>query len=214
MVPAERNSMITEVDTYFAKGCGRCDRFATADCSTRFWHGGLVTLRRICLDAGLRETAKWGHPVYMHADRNIAIIGAFRSDFRLTFFNASLLHDAHAVLERQGPNTRNPDCLRWTDNAAPAASEPLIRAILAEAMASAEAGLVPPKEPTSLVLPAELVETLAADPEMAEAFHALTPGRQKSWVLRLGNAKSMATRFARIEKGRSKIMAGKGATER
>jgi uncharacterized protein YdeI (YjbR/CyaY-like superfamily) len=207
-------AMITDVEDFFAKGCGRCDRFATADCSTRRWLPGLLTLRRLCLDVRVTETAKWGHPCYMHAGRNIAIIGAFRSDFRLTFFNASLLKDPEGVLEKQGPNTRHPDCLRFTDNEAPAALEPVILSYLAEAMGYAEAGILPPKEVTDLELPAELAEELDADPAFAEAFHALTPGRQKSWVLHLNDAKSPATKLTRIMKSRPRILAGKGATER
>jgi uncharacterized protein YdeI (YjbR/CyaY-like superfamily) len=206
--------MITDVEDFFAKGCGRCERFATPDCSTRRWLDGVLTLRRILRDAGLAETAKWGHPTYMHAGRNIAIIGAFRGDFRLTFFNASLLQDAEGVLEKQGPNTRHPDCLRFTDNAAPAAMEPLIRAYLAEAMGYAEQGILPPREPAEIELPEELVEALDADPELAEAFQALTPGRQKSYVILLSDAKTAATRLARIERSRGKILAGKGAMER
>lgn len=206
-------AMITDPDTYFAKGCGRCDRFATSDCSTRLWLTGLLRLRRILKQAGLTETAKWGHPCYMHAGRNIAIIGAFRSDFRLTLMNAALLKDPEGVLEKQGPNTKHPDCIRFTDNDAPAAMEPVIRACLAEAMGYADRGLLPPKEPTDVELPPELVEALDADSELAEAFAALTPGRQRSWGLHLGTAKTSATRLARIEKGRAKILAGKGATE-
>ena len=207
-------AMITDPETYFAKGCGRCDRFATPDCSTRTWLSGLVTLRRICRDAGLTETAKWGHPTYMHRGRKIAILGAFRGDFRLTFFNAALLADPEGVLERQGPNTRHPDCLRFTDSAAPHAMAPTIRAYLAEAMGYAEQGILPAKAPNQIDLPPELVETLDADPALAEAFAALTPGRQKSWALFLKDAKTQATRLARIEKGRANILAGKGATER
>ena len=207
-------AMITDVEDYFAKGCGRCDRFATADCSTRLWLKGLLTLRRIANDAGLTETAKWGHPCYMHAGRNIAIMGAFRDDFRLTFFNAALMQDPRGVMERQGPNTRHPDCLRFTDNDAPAALEPTIRAYLAEAMSYAEKGILPPKERSEVDLPPELVEALDADPELAESFAALTPGRQKSWALFLNDAKTASTRLSRIEKGRAKIIAGKGSTER
>ena len=80
--------MITDVEEYFALGCGRCPRFETPECSTQIWAEGLAELRRLCLAAGLEETAKWGHPCYMAAGRNIAIIGAFQQDFRLTFFNA------------------------------------------------------------------------------------------------------------------------------
>jgi uncharacterized protein YdeI (YjbR/CyaY-like superfamily) len=206
--------MITRVEDYFVYGCGRCARFATPDCSTKAWATGLTTLRRIALDAGLTETAKWGHPCFMHESRNIAIIGAFRGDFRLTFMNAALMLDPEAVLEKQGPNSHHADCLRFTDTATPAALEPLIRAYLAEAMGYAKAGILPPKERVDLDLPLELVEALDADPDLAEAFHALTPGRQKSYVLILNDAKTSATRLARIAKSRPKILAGKGATER
>jgi uncharacterized protein YdeI (YjbR/CyaY-like superfamily) len=206
-------AMITTPDAYFAQGCGRCDRFATPDCSTRLWLPGLLTLRRILSDAGLIETTKWGHPCYMHAGRNIALFGAFRGDFRLTFLNAALLKDPDGVLERQGPNTKHPDCLRFTENAAPAALEPVIRAYLKEAMGYADQGLLPPKEPTEVDLPQELVDALDADPELAEAFAALTPGRQKSYALFLSGTKSPVTRLARIEKSRPKILAGKGAAE-
>ena len=207
-------AMITDPDTYFALGCGRCDRFATPDCSTRRWLAGLLTLRRILVDAGLTETAKWGHPCYLHAGRNIAIIGAFRGDYRLTFFNAALLQDPDKILDRQGPNTRHPDCIRFAGTGVPARMEPVIRAYLAEAMGYADRGLLPPKEPREIDLPPELVEALDADPDLAEAFATLTPGRQKSWALHLNDAKTTATRLSRIATGRAKILAGKGATER
>ncbi|WP_240790421.1 YdeI family protein [Rhodobacter sp. SY28-1] len=207
-------AMITQPQAYFDQGCGRCDRFATPDCSTRAWLKGLLTLRRICRDAGLTEVAKWGHPCYMHAGRNIAIMGAFRGDYRLTFMNAALLKDSEGLLERQGPNTKQPDCIRFTDTDAPTRLEPAIRAYLAEAMAYADQGLLPPKEPNDVPLPDELVEALDGDPDLAEAFAALTPGRQKSWAFQIGSAKTAATRVSRIEKGRAKIMAGEGATDR
>lgn len=206
--------MITEIEDYFTKGCGRCDRFATPDCSARRWAAGLADLRRICLGAGLAETVKWGHPCYMHAGRNVALIGALRGDFRLNFFNAALMQDPDGVLERQGANTQHPDCIRFTDSADVARLEPVLRRYLAEAMDYAERGILPPKLPTEVILPDELVEALDADPELAEAFSALTPGRQKSWVIHLTSTNTPATRITRIARGRAKILDGKGATER
>jgi uncharacterized protein YdeI (YjbR/CyaY-like superfamily) len=207
-------AMITDVKDFFARGCGRCARFATPDCSTRRWLPGLLTLRRIALGSGLSETAKWGHPCYMHAGRNVAVLGAFREDFRLSFFHAALMSDPEAVLQKQGPNTRHADCLRFTDNDAPAAMEALIRAYLAEAMAHAEAGTLSPKDPGDLALPEEMVEALDADPKLAEAFAALTPGRQKSWVLQVSAAKTAETRLSRIERARPLILQGRGAHDR
>jgi uncharacterized protein YdeI (YjbR/CyaY-like superfamily) len=206
--------MITDIEDYFSKGCGRCPRFDTADCSTRFWARGLADLRRICRAAGLTETVKWGHPCYMHAGRNVALIGALRGDFRLSFFNAALMRDTEGVMEKQGPNTPHADTIRFTDKAQVAAMEPVIRAYLFEAMGYAEAGTKPAKEPAEIDLPEELIDALDADPDLAEAFHALTPGRRKSYVIVLSGAKASATRSARIARYRGHILAGKGATER
>lgn len=207
-------AMITDIEDFFNRGCGRCERFDTPDCSARHWGGGLNELRRICRGSGLVERVKWGHPCYMHADRNIAIIGAFRSDFRLSFFNAALLKDPQGVLEKQGPNTRHPDMIRFVDDAQVAKMEPVIRACLDEAMRYAAAGVKPPKEQDEIDLPDELVEALDSDPELAEAFHGLTRGRQKSYAINLASAKTSTTRMSRIAKFRPHIIAGKGATER
>ena len=206
--------MITRADDFFTKGCGRCDRFAKPDCSTRWCIDGLNHLRRICLDMGLVETVKWGHPCYMHAGRNIAIFGAFRSDFRLSFMNAGLLKDAEGVLRPNGPNAQTLSVMYFTDVAQVGENEPIIRDCLAQLMRHAEAGTKPPKVTQEIDMPDELGEALDADPELAEAFHALTPGRQKSYFFALNQAKKPETRFARIDKFRDKIIAGKGALER
>jgi uncharacterized protein YdeI (YjbR/CyaY-like superfamily) len=206
--------MITDIADYFAKGCGRCARFATADCATQIWAAGLGELRAICRDAGLEEVVKWGHPVYLHAARNIAIIGAFRGDFRLSFFNAALMTDPDGVLEKPGPNAQTADMFRFTAAAQVGAMAPVIRAYLAEAMGYAAAGVRPARQVQEIDLPDELVEALDADPALAEAFHRLTPGRQKSYVINLNGAKASATRVARIAKFRGHIIAGKGAMER
>jgi uncharacterized protein YdeI (YjbR/CyaY-like superfamily) len=206
-------AMITDIEDFFTIGCGRCDRFQTAKCSARIWSPGLDALRRICLDMGLVETVKWAHPCYMHAGRNIVLIGALQGDFRMNFFNAALMKDPEGIMTRQGPNTQNPDSILFTDVAQVAEREAILRAYIAEAMAYAEAGIVAPKVAAEFDLPEELIEAMDADPELAEAFHDLTPGRQRSYVIVLAGAKASATRVARIEKLRPKILAGKGANE-
>jgi len=172
---AQAHQMITQIADYFDKGCGRCARFDTGDCAALIWADGLAALRAVCLESGLREDVKWGHPCYMHAGRNIAVIGAFRGDFRLSFFNAALMKDPDGLLETRGPNTK------------------IVHAV---------------------EMPPEFIEALDADPELAEAFHALTPGRQKSYAINLNGAKKPETRIARIAKFRDKIIAGKGALDR
>lgn len=207
-------AMITDPEDFFTKGCGRCARFATPDCSTRPWIAGLNHLRRICLEAGLEETVKWAHPCYMHAGRNIALFGAFGGDFRLNFMNPGLLNDNEGVLEPQGPNSRTPSMIRFTAVGQVAEKEPVIRAYLQQLKDHAEAGTKPARVQREVDMPDELIDALDADLELAEGFQALTPGRQKSYLFALNQAKQSATRVARIEKFRDKIIAGKGALER
>lgn len=208
------HAMITIADDYFTKGCGRCARFATPDCSTRRWIDGLNDLRRICLDMGLVEVVKWGHPCYMYDDRNIAMIGAFRGDYLLTMFNASLLKDPEGILKKRGPNARVASEFNFTDSAEVVAQEDVIRAYIAEAIGYAKAGIKPEKVVREIDMPDELTDALDDDPELAEAFDALTPGRQRSYMFNLNSAKTSATRVKRIAKFRDKIIAGKGALER
>ncbi len=206
--------MITVVEDFFHKGCGRCERFDTPDCSAQLWAAGLAALRAICRAASLEETAKWGHPCYVASGRNIALIGALRGDFRLSFFHAALLKDPQKVLERSGPNTQHPDMIRFTDVAQVEALRPTIAAYLQEAMGYAAAGIKAPRDAHTLELPIELVDAMDEDPELAEAFHRLTPGRQRSYAIVLSAAKKPETRILRIQKLRSAILAGKGAQER
>ena len=96
----------------------------------------------------------------MHGDRNVVILGAFRSDFRISFFNAALMKDPKGVLEKQGPNTRHPDMIRFAKNTQVAEMEPVIVSYLKEAMGYAEAGIKPLKEQGELELPGELLERI------------------------------------------------------
>ncbi|ESQ75177.1 hypothetical protein ABAC402_10940 [Asticcacaulis sp. AC402] len=150
----------------------------------------------------------------MHAGRNIVIIGALRGDFRLSFFNAALMKDLNGLLEKQGPNTRHADMIRFTDNSKVAEMKPVILSYLKEAIGYADAGIKAPKETGEIELPVELLEALDCDPELAEAFHSLTPGRQRSYVINLMLIKSSQARLRRLGKLRVKIIAGKGANER
>lgn len=206
--------MITQIEDYFSKGCGRCARFDTADCSARLWSEGLEALRALCLEAGLSEHVKWGHPCYMAYGRNIVVMGAFRDNLRLSFFNAALMRDPAGILEKQGLNTQHADMIRFTANEQVAERADIIRVYLAEAIGYAEAGIKAPKVERELNMPEELIEALDMDPELSEAFHTLTPGRQRSYLFNLNGAKKPETRVTRIAKFRDKIIAGKGAQER
>jgi len=206
--------MITEIEDYFRKGCGRCARFDTAECSVARWQPAIDVLRQVCLSAGLVETLKWGHPCYMHAGQNIAIIGAFRGDFRITFMTAPLLRDPAGILKRSGENTQHPNTVQFKHPSDFVAQASVLKAYLEEAKGHAEAGVKPKTERATVVLPSELVDALDADPSLAEAFHRLTPGRQRSHVMELEGAKTAETRLRRLEKLRPLILAGKSALDR
>lgn len=206
--------MITHSDDYFTKGCGRCGRFETPDCSVHLWSQGLAALRQLCLEAGLTETVKWGHPCYQEGDRNIALLGAHRDCYVLTFCNAALLKDSEQILERAGPNTQAADLVRFKDVAQVQALAPTLKAYLAEAIGYARAGLKPVRTQVEFDLPDELIEALDADRELAQAFNDLTPGRQRSYAIALNSTQNPTTRQARIAKFRPKILRGKGALER
>ncbi|KEO53529.1 YdeI/OmpD-associated family protein [Thioclava pacifica] len=206
--------MISDAEAYFTRSCGRCARFDTPDCSTQHWAEGLAALRALCRAAGLEECVKWGHPCYTHAGRNVAIIGAFRDNFRLTFFDAERLEDPRQLLERRGPNSREADMLTFTDVAQVAARAEDIREFLAQGRAQAEAGPRPKRAPAKLDPPEELRAALAADPALSKAFAALTPGRQRAYMLDIGARKKSQTRAARIAHHRAAILSGKGLHDR
>lgn len=207
--------MVETADAFFARGCGRCDRFDSPDCSARVWADGLARLREICRASGANEAARWGAPTYRAAGRNVAIIGATRNGFLLSFFDPALLSAADGVLEPAGPNAQTADTMRFASRSDVDARAETIADLLAQAVDAAVAGRRSPTRRTEEpALPAELVDALDADPDLAAAFAALTPGRRRSHALAVGSAKKPETRRARVQKLRDRIFAGKGAQER
>jgi len=124
------------------------------------------------------------------------------------------MKDPEGVSEKQGPDTRHRDMIRFTGNAQVAEIEPVILDYLKEATGYGEARIRPPKETSEIELPDELADVLGSDPELADAFQKLTPGRKKSYVISFSSAKKAESRISRIVKFRDRILAGKGATER
>lgn len=207
--------MITEVEVYFRDGCGRCPRFESDACSARRWAAGLAALRALCLEAGLEESLRWGHPCYRHAGRNLALLGAFQGDFVLTLPDGALLDDPDGLLRPAGPNSSEATTIRFAGPGEVTRHTPALRALLTQARSRAEAGARPVRRPaTAPDLPEELTAALDADPLLAEAFAALTPGRQRSHCLLIAGAKTTEARQRRVARQSAAILAGKGANER
>ena len=175
------------------------------------WQAELRALRRILLDLDLDEALKWRQPCYAAEGDNIAIIGGRKASCVVTFFRGALLTDPDGVLVAPGPNSRSGRLLSFTSVAEVHAAEPRIRAFVAESIAHRQAGTT--IEPVKLVAedwPVELVQAFSDDPEMEAAFQALTPGRQRGFLLLFNGAKQSATRTRRILEARARIMLGMG----
>ncbi|MCB9138659.1 MAG: YdeI/OmpD-associated family protein [Caldilineaceae bacterium] len=203
-----------KVDPYFIEGCGRCALVGTPECKVHTWEEELAHLRRICLDSDLTEELKWSQPCYTVGGRNLIMIAAFKDNCVLSFFKGALLKDPHGILEKPGGNSRAGRVVRFTDVAQVLEQEPILKAYIEESIAAEKAGLEVVVEDDELVLPEELEEKFAEDPDFMAAFEALTPGRQRGYAIYFSSAKQSKTRTARIEKHMPRIFEGLGMHDR
>lgn len=202
------------VDEYLAEGCGRCDLVGTPACKVNTWRDGLTRLRDIVLDTPLTEDRKWGAPCYTWDGHNVVMIGAFKNNYVLSFMKGALLKDPHDLLEAPGEHTQSGRVIRFTDADRVTALAPVLKDYLLEAIDIEKAGLsVAFKSTDDYDVPIELQEAMDHDPDLRDAFEALTPGRQRSYLIHIGSAKQAKTRVNRVEKCREKIFSGKGFNE-
>jgi uncharacterized protein YdeI (YjbR/CyaY-like superfamily) len=206
--------MNPKVDAYLAEGCGRCPLGGTPDCKVHNWTDGLVELRRIVLDTEVTEELKWKVPCYTYNGNNILIIGAFKQKFILNFMDGVLMKDPHNLLVSAGENSRFARQLEFTDASRVIELEAVIKAYIAEAVEINKQGLKVELEDQELVYPDELLAKFDDDPAFRSAFEALTPGRQRGYILHFSSAKQSATRTRRIEKYMPQIFEGKGMQDR
>lgn len=161
----------------------------------------------------LTEELKWGKPCYVFEESNILIIQAFKEYLALMFCKGALLSDPHALLHKPGESTQAARQLRFPNLRALVAQEPVVKAYIAEAIAAARAGLKVEFKQAPEPVPAELQSELEKSPAFKTAFTALTPGRQRGYILYLLAAKQSKTRAARVEKCRPLILKGKGLND-
>jgi len=177
------------------------------------WQGEIQKLRSILLDSGLDEELKWGKPCFSFEGKNIAIIQPFKEHCSLMFFKGALLKDTHELLRSQGENTQS--ALRLEFRSEAEVKPTVVKSYVKQAIAVEKSGLkVEFKAKDALELPAELTQILKKDRKLDKAFHALTPGRQRAYVMHFTAAKQSETRIARIERVIPKILAGLGMNDR
>jgi uncharacterized protein YdeI (YjbR/CyaY-like superfamily) len=203
------------VDAYLAAGCGRCPLGGTPQCKVHTWTYELHEMRRILQESGLTEEVKWQSPCYTRNGKNLVMIGAFKDNCVMSFLNGALMTDPYGLLVKPGENSKVARVVRIRADADMKDLAPKLADLVREAIRVDESGVVydrsQDQEPE---LPVELVEAFADEPDFETAFYALTPGRQRSWILHFTSAKQSSTRASRVQAGMANIRRGKGHMER
>jgi len=189
--------MNPKVDFYFSKN--------------EKWEKELEQLRMIVLDCGLTEELKWGVPCYTFQENNIVLIHVFKEYCALLFFKGALLNDANGILVQQTKNTQAARQIRFTSVGEIIEMKAPLKAYIYEAIEVEKAGLkVNLKKTTEFIIPEEFQKKLDKSPALKTAFDALTPGRQRGYILYFSAPKQSKTRESRVEKYIKQILNGKG----
>ena len=175
------------------------------------WSAEYAALRQLCLQSGLSEHLKWGRACYDLTGSNVVLIHGFKDYCALLFMKGALLKDPKGILVQQTEHVQAARQIRFTSIADIHRQEAAIKAYIKEAIALAKSGAaVPMKRLAQFAVPEEFRKRLHEDPRLAAAFHALTPGRQKGYLLHFAGAKQAATRAARVERHAPRILQGLG----
>ena len=191
------NRMNPKVDGYLRK--------------SKKWQEELQKLRMIVLDCQLTEEVKWRVPCYTFQERNIVILGRFKECCVLSFVKGALLNDASGILVKPGENTQAARVIRFTNVQQIVKMEPILKAYIYEAIQVEKTGLkVKFKKTAEFKVPEEFQNKLAEISALKTAFDALTPGRQRAYILYFSAPKHAKTRGSRVEKCMRQILNGKG----
>ena len=191
------NRMNPKVDFYFSKA--------------KKWQEEFKELRKIILDCQLTEELKWGVPCYTFQKSNIVLIHVFKEYCALLFFKGALLNDTNGILIKPGENTQAARQIRFTNVREIVEMETILKAYIYEAIEVEKAGLkVNYKKTTEFIIPEEFQNKLDEIPALKTAFNALTPGRQRAYILYFSAPKQSKTRESRVEKCMQQILNGKG----
>jgi uncharacterized protein YdeI (YjbR/CyaY-like superfamily) len=194
------NTTNPKVDAYFARA--------------KKWGEEVQKLREIVLDCQLIEELKWGNPCYRLEKSNIVLIHVFKEYCALLFFKGALLKDARGILVQQTKNVQAARQIRFTSLREIVELKAILKAYVHEAIRVEKSGLkVDFKKTSEFAIPAEFQTRLAGNSALRTAFAALTPGRQRGYILHFSAAKQSKTRESRIEKCIPQILDGKGLND-
>lgn len=187
------------------------------------WQKEIEQLRTIILDCGLEEELKWGCPCYTHATgssesalhkANIVLIHLFKEYCAVLFFKGALLNDTSKILVQQTKNVQSARQVRFTSVKEITKMERTLKEYIYEAIAIEKSGLkVTLKKTAEFNMPEEFQQILNKTSALKKAFEALTPGRQKGYLLYFSQAKQLQTKVSRIEKSMPQILKGNGLND-
>lgn len=178
------------------------------------WQEEYEKLRNIVLDCELTEEFKWMHPCYTFENKNIVLIHGFKEYCALLFHKGALLQDANKILIQQTENVQAARQIRFTNVQEIVEMETILKAYIYEAIEVEKAGLeVNFKKNTEYIIPEEFQNKLDEIPALKTAFDALTPGRQRAYLLHFSAPKQSKTRESRVEKCMQQILNGKGLND-
>jgi uncharacterized protein YdeI (YjbR/CyaY-like superfamily) len=177
----------------------------------RRWSAEYAALRQLCLASGLNEELKWGQACYDLSGSNVVLIHGFKDYCALLFMKGALLKDRKGVLIQQTKNVQAARQIRFASLADINKQKAAVKAYIKEAITVEKSGAkVAMRSVAQFDVPEEFQKRLNNDPKLAEAFHALTPGRQRGYLLHFAGAKQSSTRTARVEKHAPRILKGLG----
>nr|WP_299342417.1 DUF1801 domain-containing protein [Allomuricauda sp.] len=179
------------------------------------WKEEMELLREIVMECDLEEDYKWMHPCYTNNGNNIVLIHGFKEYCALLFHKGALIKDKKGILVQQTKNTQVARQMRFTTIEEIQKLKNTIKEYIKEAIQNEKDGKeVKLKKTSEYETPEELLVAFEDDAEFKKAFHKLTPGRQRGYLLHFSSAKHSNTRASRIEKAKSRIYEGKGYNER
>ena len=202
------------VDKYLVDGCMRCKYGGTPQCKVIPWREELETLRQIVLETGLKEEIKWGMPCYTMDGKNIVMVSAFKNYAALSFLKGVLLEDTHQILEQHGENSQVHRFIKFVRTEEITGRQEVLKAYIKEAMEIEKSGARIEFKKKPEPIPSELTEAFDEDPVFKSAFFALTPGRQRGYIIYFSQPKQSQTRVSRIEKYKSQILHGVGLNDK
>ncbi len=200
-----------QVDLFLLEGCMRCPKGATLACKVHRWTSILEKLRQYLLETELTEERKWGMPTYTLHGKNVLMLAVFNDSCALSFLKGILIEDPDGLLEFPGPNSQQAKFLRFIGLEQVDSRETAIRDFIRQAIEIEKKGKkVEAPRQISMEIPEELTQKFSEMEGLEKAFFALTPGRQRAYLIHFSGAKQTNTRMGRVEKYIPKIMEGKG----